>query len=158
MLLDGKVFQARPVGDFVDWGTGRQWDGYKREFATLFVDLDGTIVRNSAYFFDPYWGDSDGITATIEALNKLYDSGKVQVIVTTSRRPDSRETTEKQLARVGLRYHQIIYGLLHSQRILVNDYAVTNPYKSAEAINIRRDSAELGELLKHFFAEPQPEP
>lgn len=151
MLLKGTVFDNDPVTDFVDWGTLRDWNRFKRQFATLFIDLDGTIVKNSGFFFTPSWGETEAIPETVTALNKLFDSGKIQVIITTSRAPSFRGVTEAQLKRFGVKYHQIIYGLPHSRRILINDYTDTNPYKAADAINIPRNSPELGSMLRDFF-------
>jgi hypothetical protein len=39
-------------------------------------------------------------------------------------------------------------NLLHSKRIIINDYAVSNPFKSCDSINLKRDSKDLHEILK----------
>ncbi|MEJ7682686.1 MAG: hypothetical protein WKG06_33480 [Segetibacter sp.] len=36
---------------YSDWGTIEDWDRFKRSYATLFVDLDGTLVKNSSWHF-----------------------------------------------------------------------------------------------------------
>ena len=41
-----------------------------------------------------------------------------------------------------------IFGLVHGRRIVINDYANTNPFKSCDAINLRRDSEDLREMLE----------
>jgi hypothetical protein len=41
-----------------------------------------------------------------------------------------------------------VFGLNQGKRIVVNDYAPTNPYKSCDALNIARDSADLTEMLE----------
>ncbi len=151
LIAGGAAFKTLPVTGYVDWGTIEEWDRYKHEFATLFIDLDGTIVKNSAYFFEPHWGESEGIPETITALNKLYDSGRVELIITTSRRSEFKEQTEKQLKKVGLRYHRILYDLSHSKRIVINDYTATNPPPSANAINIPRNATDLDVKLREFF-------
>jgi hypothetical protein len=38
-------------------------------------------------------------------------------------------------------------GVHHSKRILINDYATTNPYPTAVAINLKRDSENLGDMI-----------
>ncbi|MBI5594551.1 MAG: hypothetical protein HY928_00530 [Elusimicrobia bacterium] len=153
MLSGGAVFKNTPVTGYQDWGTLKEWNRYKKEFATLFVDLDGTIVKSSAYFFPPYWGGTPAIPGAVEALNKLHDSGRVQVIVTTSRRPDARKATEAQLKRIGLRCDRVVYGLQHSKRVVINDFAPTNPYRSAAAVNIPRDQPGLPALLADLFED-----
>ena len=44
-------------------------------------------------------------------------------------------------------YDHIVFGMFHAQRVLVNDYARTNPFPSACAINVKRDGDELPEML-----------
>jgi hypothetical protein len=148
MLLDNKAFSAAVCSDYSDWGTLKDWNRYKAQFGTLFVDLDGTLVRNSGEHFEPVWGKTGGIKENIEAVNRLYNSGKVQVIITTSRKEEARQITLQQLEHEGVRYHQILFGLNHGKRIVVNDYARSNPFKSCDSVNIARDSADLGEMLE----------
>jgi len=42
----------------------------------------------------------------------------------------------------------LVMGLPHSQRILINDFAKSNPYPSAAAINMPRNKNDLKELLR----------
>lgn len=148
MILSGVPFTQHYVSDYIDWGTIKEWNDYKRQYSTLFIDLDGTLVVNSGQYTQPCWGETDGIKANIDAVNALYDTGKVEVIIATSRKESFREATLAQLERVGIRYHQTIFGLAHGRRIVINDYANTNPFKSCDAINIRRDSGDLREMLE----------
>lgn len=148
MILDNHSFQARECKNYLDWGTLEDWLGYCARFATLFVDLDGTLVENSAEMFDPVWGTTRGIPENIACLNSLYDSGKVRVIITTSRAASFREATLAQLTREGIKYHDILFGLNHGKRIIINDYSTTNPYRSCDAINILRNSTQLRALVK----------
>lgn len=147
MVADGSVFRSQEAFDFLDWGTIEDWNAYRRRFCTLFVDLDGTLVKNSAQFFSPHWGETDMIAENVNLINSLYSSGYAQIIIITARSQDFASATEKQLKKIGIKYHQIIYGLLHAKRIVVNDYSKSNPYKSCEAINLQRDSAELKDML-----------
>lgn len=148
MILDGIGFIHSDVEDYIDWGTVKEWRAYTNLYSTLFVDLDGTLVVNSGQYGKPRWGDTDGIRPNIEAVNHLYNSNKVHIIVTTSRKPEFREATIAQLERVGLKYHQIIFDLPHAKRIIINDYAPSNPFKSCEAINLKRNSPDLKEMLE----------
>jgi hypothetical protein len=148
MLLENKAFSAAVCSDYSDWGTLKDWNRYKAQFGTLFIDLDGTLIRNSGEYFEPVWGTTEGLKENIQAINRLYDSGKVQIIITTSRREEARQLTVKQLEKEGLRYHQIFFGLNHGKRILVNDYARSNPFKSCDSVNIARNSEDLGEMLQ----------
>ena len=148
MMLDNHTFGVQGVDEYVDWGTLSEWTLYKQEYATLFIDIDGVLVENSGQYFSPRWGETSAITENVKAINSMFDSGKTQVILTTARKDSFKKQTEKQLENAGVKYHQIIYGLLHCKRIIVNDYSKTNPYKSCDAINLKRNSAELGEMLR----------
>ena len=148
MMLDEITFEVQRVENYVDWGTLAEWTLYKEEYATLFVDIDGVLVQSSSKHFSPKWGETPAISQNAQILRELYDSGKIQIILTTARDEQVKDLTEAQLDRLGIKYHRIVFGLLHSKRIIINDYAATNPYKSCDAINIRRNSTELSEMLK----------
>ena len=148
MLLDEVNFIRSNVQEYLDWGTLKEWNMYKAQYVTLFVDIDGTLVNNSGEYFEPIWGTTAKIKENVEIINKLYESGKVNIILTTSRKEDYKEITEMQLLNENIKYHQIIYGLYHGKRIVINDYAPTNPYKSCDAINLKRYSSDLKEMLE----------
>lgn len=147
LLLDGESFESQMVSNYCDWGTSEDWAKYRSQFRTLFVDLDGTLVYNSSEYFEPGLGNTQGLTNNIAKLNALYDDGKTRIILTTSRKASPEGITERQLKRLGIKYHQIIFGLPHCQRVVINDYSNTNPYPSALAICLKRDEDNLGDLL-----------
>ena len=147
-ILDGKSFKAIEASNYCDWGTLQDWDNYKRSFGTLFIDLDGIICQHSASHFPPYYGDTGPITENLEILKKLRATGKFQVIITTARSEKYRKITEIQLRNFGLSYDFLLMGLLHGKRIVINDYSKSNPYKSCDAINLKRNSNELKEILR----------
>ena len=151
MLFEKVPFYNQPVHGFLDWGTLAEWERYKKQFASIFIDLDGTLVENSSEYFTEKWAESPPILRNIEILNRLYDTGKVQVIITTARPKGSAAKTEEQLKRCGIRYHQILYDILHAKRVLINDFSSTNSYRSAEAINIPRNEDVLTEMLSCLF-------
>lgn len=147
MILNGAVFHAKEVNNYLDWGTLDDWSRFRDTYSTIFVDLDGTLVKSSSEFFEPYWGETAGIKDNIDVINKLYDSGRTQIIITTSRKESYRDVTIKQLKKNGVKYHKILFDILHSKRLIINDYAKSNSYKSCDAINIKRNSSNLKELL-----------
>ncbi len=148
MMLNGAEFQNQDVESYIDWGTIKEWNDFKSQYATIFIDLDGVLVENSSSYFEPIWGTTESIQENVDAINKLYHTGKVKIIITTARKSAFKEATLDQLKRLGIKYHQIIFDLLHSKRIIVNDYAKSNPYKSCDAININRNSSELKQMIK----------
>jgi hypothetical protein len=84
-------------------------------------------------------------------VNALYDSNKVRIVITTSRSEAFREVTVAQLKREGIKYHDLMLGLSHGKRVIINDFAPTNPYRSCDAINIPRNSSALASLIRGTF-------
>lgn len=148
MMEDGHNFKAVEASDYLDWGTKEDWFRFVRQYKTLFVDLDGTLVKGSGKYTPPYWGDTDGIKENVDFLNRLYDTGKVYIIITTARDKSAREVTEKQLERVGIKHHDLILGLFHCNRTIINDCGVSNPYPTCDSVNIASNSNELERFLK----------
>ena len=147
MIMDNHKFISIESPNYIDWGTKEDWLEYKSEYKVIFCDIDGVLVYNSSEYFNPNWGTTDGIVENINHLKKLYESKKCQLILTTSRTEKYKKITEKQLDKYGLKYDQIIFGLLHGKRYIINDFSNTNPYPSCISININRDSNNLKELL-----------
>jgi hypothetical protein len=151
MLLAGEVFEGLEVTDFIDWGTVNEWNRYRREYGTVFCDIDGTLVKSSSEFFEPVWGTTAPITENVAALNKLFDSGKVHVVLTTTRSSEFEDATRSQLASAGVKFHKLIFDLPHAKRVVVNDYSRTNQYPSCLAINLQRDDNNLESMLLNEF-------
>jgi hypothetical protein len=148
MVSDGYKFKAVPVSNYIDWGTKEDWFNYLRQYKTLFVDLDGTLVKSSGKYTPPFWGETEGIKKNVDFLNKLYDTGKVYIIITTARSSRSKKETLEQLEREGIKYHNIIFDLFHANRTIINDYGTSNPYPTCDAVNLVRNSNELERFLK----------
>ncbi|MFN8313180.1 MAG: hypothetical protein U0289_10240 [Cyclobacteriaceae bacterium] len=148
LMLGGKTFQAIETESYSDWGTIEDWDRFKKSYGTLFIDLDGTLVKNSSAHFPPYVGQSEPILPNIEIVRQLQQSGKFEIIITTSRPEKFRAITEAQLDKLGIRHRGLIMGLQHSKRIIINDYSKSNPYKSCDAINLKRNADDLREIMR----------
>ena len=147
MMLNGSTFYGTKTSDFKDWGTLDSWNKYKSQYKCLFVDIDGTLVTNSSIHFPPYVGSGEPLRENIEYLANLHQSGKVKIILTTSRPNRLRQITLAELQSKGIPYDELIMGLPHCQRVLVNDFAKSNPYPSATAINMPRNQDILKEFL-----------
>ena len=148
MILANQKFSSSLVEVYKDWGTLEDWDRYKRTYATLFLDIDGTLVKNSSAHFPPYIGNTDPLEENISILRSIYKTKKFQIILTTSRPESYRNDTITQMKLIDLPYDYLIMGLLHAKRIIINDYSKSNPYKSCDSINLKRDSEDLKEILK----------
>jgi len=154
LMLSGRMFSTNEALSYEDWGTSKEWMRYKSTFATLFVDIDGVLVKNSGKYFEPEWGSTESIKTNANLITDLYESGRTEIILTTARTEEYREKTTAQLNKLGIKYHRMIMGLMHCQRIIVNDYANSNPYPSCNAINIKRnDDSSLRKMLSAIMEE-----
>lgn len=148
MMLGGHIFKSVDVEEYEDWGTLEAWESYKNEFQTVFIDLDGCLVENSSEWFFPKWGTSAGIQENIDTINKMHSGGKTHIIITTSRKSEYATATYIQLDRLGIKYHDVVFGLPHARRVLVNDFAPTNKYPTSLSVNLPRNSNNLKDYLK----------
>lgn len=148
MLLENENFKVINCENYADWGTETDWLIYISKFKTYFIDLDGVLVKNSAEFTPPYWGDTDSLSENVKTMNEIYDMGYSTVIITTSRKEKYKEKTILQLKNIGMKYDRIIFGLPHGNRTIINDYSTSNPYPSCIAINLQRNVDSLKNILK----------
>lgn len=148
ILNNSKIFNSNQAYNFIDWGTLSDWEEYIEKYATYFVDIDGVLFENASKHFYPEWGISNPIIENINVLKDLYDSKKCEIILTTSRSIDFKEATLNQLKKYDIEYHNIIFGLQHNKRIIINDFSNTNKYPSCSAINIERNSSNLRKFIK----------
>jgi len=147
MMLSGSTFYGTKTTDFKDWGTLDAWNKYKSQYKCLFVDIDGTLITNSSHHFPPYVGSGEPIEDNIDLLAELHEQGKAKIILTTSRPERLRQITIMELQTKGIPYDELVMGLPHCQRVIINDFARSNPYPSCSAINIPRNENNLKEFL-----------
>ena len=147
-MLGGRKFKALKVSDYQDWGTRHDWIKFIQTYRTIFCDIDGVLVQNgSQYLRDKQWGEMAPLQDNVDRLATLYEESTTYIVLTTSRGEEHRKTTELELRDFGIQYDQLVMGLPHCPRVLVNDYSSTNPFPSATAINIARDSDTLSDYV-----------
>ena len=146
--VDSITFHGIRTDNYVDWGTYDDWMRHCGQYETLFVDIDGILVKNSGQYTRPYWGTTDGLEDNIKYLQERHNSGYVHIILTTSRKETAKDVTLAQLHLYKIPFDKIIWGLPHCRRVLINDYARTNPYPSAYSINLPRDADILRDLMQ----------
>jgi choline kinase len=151
MLMEHTTFVSIPASSYEDWGTVDTWEAYTRTWKTLFVDIDGTLFKNTGQYFTPSWSEGSGsvLLRNVEYLRSLHARGRTQIVLTTTRPEVFRNVTERQLKEGGVPFNRICFGLFHCQRVLINDWAKTNPFPSAVAVSLRRDGEDLRELLTY---------
>lgn len=143
----GSVYKSVSVTAYKDVGTLEAWNEYRESSALFLMDIDGVVFRNAGQYTSPLWDDEDvPLAANVERLRKLISNG-AQIVFVTSRPERYRAKTEESLRAAGLSWHAAIFGVSHSRRILVNDFAPSNPYPSAAAVNLVRNSDDLARYV-----------
>jgi hypothetical protein len=70
-----------------------------------------------------------------------------KIIFCTARNKKYELITRSLLNTLGFGDCDLIMEVHHTKRVLINDYAKTNPYPTAVAVNIPRDSDQLKDLI-----------
>jgi phosphoglycolate phosphatase-like HAD superfamily hydrolase len=149
-IAGGEVIRPLFVSNFVDVGTLPDWRRYVRARGSVLADLDGVVFQNHSAHFPPFWDEADiAIEENVAVLRSWQDQG-AQLIFVTARPEAYRGKTEQALKALGLNPHALVMNCNHGRRFLVNDHAPSNPYPSAVAISIERNSAKLPDYLKDW--------
>lgn len=141
MISQNTIFFEDEVENFIDVGTAEDWFDFNNK-PTYFCDIDGTIIKSKWDYYietEPLWNN-------VAALLSKKKSG-CKIIFTTSRLEKHRKLTRGILDELGFDDCELIMGVHHTKRILINDYANSNPYPTAVAVNIKRDSEDLGDMI-----------
>lgn len=146
MIDNNHIFHPMECTNLKDWGTFDDWINYKKLRSAYFFDIDGVIYENGSEFWEPKWGENKIMIDAKNKINDLFNSDN-QIILTTSRPEKFREITIKQLNKDGVLYHQLVMGIFHGTRYVINDYSETNPYPAVKAINTKRDSCDFLEKI-----------
>jgi len=126
---------------FTDWGTLQDWRNEQEKYKTYIFDIDGVIVENVGPYGTKTWYNSlTPIEENVKILKQLSDKGN-QIIFMTARNKEGIVLIKQMLDEYKIKYHKIITDCYHSQRIIVNDYANTNPYPSCKSISIKRNES-----------------
>lgn len=149
MLLDNITFCIKEVQNFIDWGELKEWNKYCRSFMNIEIDLDGCLVEASCPYMNPLCGTTASLRRNVEFINEKYNEGRAHIIVKTARPESIRDLTKNQLFEIGLKYHHLIMGAFHAPRYIVNDFANTNMYPAASAVNLPRNSDNLEEYFEN---------
>lgn len=142
-----ETFQPLMAHAYEDWGTLEEWKALQKRSRTYFVDVDGVLMRNSGRYGKINWSNNaEMLEENVAALRDLQEKG-AQIVIVTCRDEAFRAPLEALLKDCGLRPHAVVMGLNHAARVLINDFAPTNPYPSCSAISLPRNSP-----LKDYLA------
>lgn len=146
LIEQGKVFKPITVRNYHEFTTQKEWFDWNNH-PTIFCDIDGTIIENQTpYGPNSYGTDPKPLEKNCAKLRQALDNG-CQIIFTTSRERKWYDQTRKTLDQLGFEKCTLLMDLHHAPRILINDYATTNPYPSATAINLPRNTDILDQFL-----------
>ena len=149
MILNGLNFQYIKSDNYISWGTIFEYRNWQRKSLTIFCDFDGCLVKNGSSIFKG--GQKiNPIEKNLMSLKNLELTNDLELIITTSRPKSEINKIKNILKKYNINYKSIITDLKHSKRILVNDFAVTNPYPSSVSINTERNSEELSGILDNL--------
>ncbi len=141
------IFKYNEANKFEDWGTLEDWRNTQKKYSTYFFDIDGVLLKNRGKYGSKNWGNNFEILRdNLETLKSINKNGG-QIIFTTSRDESFRNKLETFFCEEGINFHALIMNCNHATRIIINDFALTNPYPSCKAISIPRNS-NLKEYLE----------
>jgi hypothetical protein len=149
-IRDGLIVKPHVVEGLIDVGTLDDWRRYTRARGTIVTDIDGVVFRNHSRHFAPLWDEPDEPIAENIAALRTWEEDGAQLVFMTARPEEYRARTEAALRQHGLNPHAVIMDCRHGRRFLVNDHAGTNPYPSAVAVSMERNSASLGDHLSDW--------
>jgi len=148
MINANSLFSYMRGSNYEDYGTFTDWLRIRKKYRTFFVDLDGVVFKNQAKYGAKNWSTRDNIIKkNVETLLELNSNG-AQIIFVSARSQKYFNKINKDLTKAGFVNYKILLDLYHSQRILINDYFLTNPNPSALALNIVRDDDNLDQLVQ----------
>lgn len=142
-LFEKTVWKSNLVKNYVDVGTSEEWFEFNDK-AVIFCDIDGTIIN--AQPRTEYYQNPSPLHSNIKRLLQLTAKGSY-IIFTTARPHSVNKRTREMLQNLGFTNFELIDNLPNTKRILINDYNDVNPFPRAIAINLRRDSDNLGDFL-----------
>ena len=147
MITDNQLFLAYEVQNYEDYGSFVDWLRIRKNYRTFFVDIDGVIFLNKGQFGRKNWNSKNIIIKENKNILKKLNHQNTEIIFTSSRPELYRRRLITELKKIGFKDFKLLLGLNHGQRIIINDYAISNPNPSAASLNITRNSNQLKDLI-----------
>jgi hypothetical protein len=146
ILQNELVFRHVEATRYIDWGTLDDWRRELGRHRSYLVDIDGVVLRNYGRYGAKNWSNTfEPIEQNVALLKRLSDAGH-EIIFMTARPEEMLADFRALMEREAVRYKTIISGCNHGRRVIVNDFAPTNPYPSCGALSVPRDA-----LLGPYF-------
>ena len=141
IICDSHIFEYVEADNYIDWGTVSEWHKEMKKHNTYIFDIDGVVLENCGKYGSKNWSNHfKPIEKNVEILKNLSDMGN-EIIFMTARPEKYLATIKNYLKEKKITYKTIISDCNHSKRIIINDFAATNPYPSCAAISIKRNDS-----------------
>lgn len=112
---------------------------------TIFCDIDGTLLKHDGPMMGVATKDNKPeILLGVRKKLEEWDLKGYNFILTTGRRESARIATERQLARLGIAYDQLIMGIGGGKRYLVNDTKPDDDEPTCFGITVKRNKGIEG--------------
>lgn len=102
---------------------------------TLFIDVDGTILKHQHTISDVYSQPAEVLPNVVNKINE-WDSQGHRIILVTARKESTRAITEQQLREFGIAWDQLVMGVGGGTRVLINDKLDKNDADRAIGVNV----------------------
>ncbi|HEU4731760.1 MAG TPA: hypothetical protein VFT22_27880 [Kofleriaceae bacterium] len=146
MILEGIPFRACRIKGYQDWGTITEWRRALLSRKTYFVLLDGFVFERGSEHFHPAFADVKPNPAAVDAIKDLALRGN-SFLYLSIRPPSLSDTTERQLAAVGLPAGRVIYGCPISTWVMLTAPDPTLPFQTSHALELLPDDPNLAGKL-----------
>ena len=142
------VFEFIEAMEYINWGALPAWHRELKKYDTYIFDIDGVLLKNYGKYGEKNWSNTfEPIEKNMQMLEELSKNGN-QIIFMTARSEEYVDEFISYITSRGIKYKSIITECNHSKRVIINDFANTNPYPSCEAISIPRNGQNLSEYIK----------
>ena len=147
MIGQKEYFLYKETVKYEDWGLISDWHRVMKRKKTYFIDIDGVLFKNKGKYGRINWNNEDEpLENNINTVKKLVKEG-AQLIFCTARPESYRKKLEQSLKKQDISWYKIVMACNHSQRVVINDFADTNPFPSCIAINTIRDADNIEKFL-----------
>jgi dTDP-glucose pyrophosphorylase len=150
LINSGKKIIAHtiPTNGYISLGTPRDLEIYQAKIneyylekpSTIFLDLDGTILRHAHHYDDSESVSPELLDGVLDRLNKWIVAGH-KIVITTARRELNRHAVEAQLKKLGLHWDYMVMDVSKGKRFLVNDKLQISDEDRAVGISVITDSS-----------------
>ena len=139
IVCENAVFEHIEADEFIDWGTKEDWYRELNSHRTYIFDIDGVLLKNCGKYGLNNWSNYFvPIQENIDIVKNLSQMGS-EIIFMTARTEEFLDEFRSLMKENKIRYKQIISGCNHGRRIIINDFAPTNPHPSCQAVSVKRN-------------------